>query len=82
MHENVEARGRMVSALVCEAEGRWFESYSGQWLENSLCSPAVKWVPDLIQGRKGSGRRGMGSAFHMLFPRHGEPLTVRRPNGQ
>ena len=25
--------------------------------------PAVKWVPDLIQGRKGSGRIGMGSAF-------------------
>ena len=44
--------------------------------------PAVKWVPDLIQGRKGSGRRGMGSAFHMLCPRHDEPLTVRRPNGQ
>ena len=44
--------------------------------------PAVKWVPDLIQGRKGSGRRGMGSAFHMLCPRHSEPLTVRRPNGQ
>ena len=39
--------------------------------------PAVKWVPDLIQGRKGSGRRGMGSAFHMLCPRHSEPLTVR-----
>ena len=44
--------------------------------------PAVKWVPDLIQGRKGSGRRGMSSAFHMLCPRHSEPLTVRRPNGQ
>ena len=43
--------------------------------------PAVKWVPDLIQGRKGSRRRGMGSAFHMLCPRHSEPLTVRRPNG-
>ena len=43
--------------------------------------PAVKWVPDLIQGRKGSGRRGMGSAFHMLCPRNSEPLTVRRPNG-
>ena len=28
--------------------------------------PAVKWVPDLIQGRKGSGRRGMGSAFHAV----------------
>ena len=43
--------------------------------------PEVKWVPDLIQGRKGSGRRGMGSAFHMLCPRNSEPLTVRRPNG-
>ena len=29
--------------------------------------PAVKWVPDLIQGRKGSGRRGMGSASHIQF---------------
>ena len=35
-----EARGRVVSALDCEAEGRWFESHSGQWLENSLCSPS------------------------------------------
>ena len=34
------ARGRVVSALDCEAEGRWFESHSGQWLENSLCSPS------------------------------------------
>ena len=25
-------------ALDCVAEGRWFESHSGQWLENSLCS--------------------------------------------
>ena len=38
--QNVEARGRVVSALDCEAEGRWFESHSGQWLENSLCSPS------------------------------------------
>ena len=51
------------------------------WKTPSVHS-AVKWVSDLIQGRKGSGRRGMGSAFHMLCPRHGEPLTVRRPNGQ
>ena len=36
----MEARGRVVSALDCEAEGRWFESHSGQWLENSLCSPS------------------------------------------
>ena len=49
--------------------------------ETPFVHPAVKWVPDLIQGRKGSGRRGMGSAFHMLCPRKSEPLTVRRPNG-
>ena len=36
----MEARGRVVSALDCEAEGRWFESHSGQWLGNSLCSPS------------------------------------------
>ena len=35
-----EARGRVVRALDCEAEGRRFESHSGQWLENSLCSPS------------------------------------------
>ena len=27
-----------VRALNCEAEGRSFESHSGQWLDNSLCS--------------------------------------------
>ena len=43
--------------------------------------PAVKWVPDLIQGRKDSGRRGMGSALHIMMSLDSEPLTVRRPNG-
>ena len=38
--------------------------------------PAVKWVPDLIQGRTGSGRRVIGSAFHMLCPRHSEPFAA------
>ena len=63
-----EARGRVVRALDCEAEGRWFESHSGQWLDT------VKWVPDLIQGRKGSGRRGMGSAYNVSNC-GGDPVT-------
>ena len=61
LHE--EARDRVDRALDFEAEGRWFESHSGQWLETPSVHPAVKWVPDLIQGR-----RGMGSAFHNAVP--------------
>ena len=30
--------------------------------------PAVKWVPDLIQGRKGSGRRGDGLRLPYAVP--------------
>ena len=69
--EHLTAKQRVAGSNPTRASG---------W-ETPSVHPAVKWVPDLIQGRKGSGRKGMGSAFHMLCPRHSEPLTVRRPNG-
>ena len=42
-------------------------TWASGWKTPSV-HPAVKWVPDLIQGRKGSGSRGMGSAFIYAVP--------------
>ena len=39
--------------------------------------PAVNgYLIQFREGLKGSGRRGMGSAFHVLCPRHGDSLQV------
>ena len=40
------------------------------------------WVPDVSWGRLGSEGRGLGSALHMLCPRHGGALSTRRPYNQ
>ena len=74
------ARGRVVSALdnstaKQKVAGSNPTRASG-WKIPSV-HPAVKWVPDLIQGRKGSGRRGMGSANLYQFAARAAPTANR-----
>ena len=75
-------RGRVVRAFGCGAKGRRFESRSGhktgklslssqQWMGTWLISEKVK----------GGERRGLGSAFHMPWPKYYGALIplARRP---
>ena len=46
------------------------------WKTPSVHPAANGYLIKFREGSKGSGRRGMGSAFHMLCPRHGDSLQV------
>ena len=46
-------------------------------LENSLCPLSSKWVPFSTKEGLGSERRGMDSAFHLLWPKYSGPTAIR-----
>ena len=63
--------GPVARALGCGVEGRKFESCSGQ-KPGKLSLSTQQWMSTwLTSGMvKGGERRGLGSTFHMLCPRH------------
>ena len=73
---------RVVRALGCGAEGRRFESCSGQKTEKLSLSTQRRMDSRLTLGKvKGGERRGLGPAFHMPCPRHDWALTTNCPDG-
>ena len=77
---NERRRGRVVRALGCGAEGRRFESRSGQKTKKLSLSTQQRMGTWLTSGKvKGGERRGLGPAFHMPCPRHDGALTPHCP---